>query len=73
MANSGMNHKPLFFDKLKEFSAKNPEYSLGEMFYSVLKNIPDCEIPIEQRKYLLELEDKQLYTGVDKAIKSESA
>lgn len=69
---NNINHKPLFFDKLIEFSNKYPEYTLGEMVYSILKQIPNFEVPLENRKYFLYIEDSHFYTGIDRAVKSES-
>jgi hypothetical protein len=64
-----MNYKPLTIEKLKEFIEKYPEYSLGEVLYAILgskvmKGKPD-EASIG---WLLDLNDKDIYTAIDKAI-----
>lgn len=70
--NNTINHRPLFFDKIEEFTKVHPDYTIGEVLYSVLKQLPNYEVTLDKRKYLLTIEDSQFYTGVDRAIRSES-
>lgn len=72
MANNSINYKPLFFDKLSEYTEKLPEYSLGEIFYSIITQLNRSNIDINAKGDLLEITDKQLYSAIDKAIKDET-
>ena len=60
-----MNFKPLVITKIKQFSKEFPEYTFGQMLYSILSK--------ENFKLstLLDLDDEELYSMVERSIKKE--
>ena len=64
-----MNYRPLVIDKLIEFSEEYPEYSIGELFYSMFTHA-NIKTAIKKSQFL-QIEDKDLYTMIDKAIEKE--
>jgi len=68
---SNTNYKPLFIDKLEEFSKELPEYSLCEIIHSVLTQLSKNGVTVESKGDLLSITDKQLYSGICKSIKEE--
>ena len=71
MTNSKINYKPLILDKLTEFIEKLPEYSVGDVFFSVFTQLKRNGIEFSKSS-LLEITDKQIYSALDKAIKDET-
>ena len=71
MANN-INYKPLFLDKLVEYTEKLPEYSLGEIFHSIFTQLSKSNIDINKKGDLLKITDNQLYSAIDKSIKDET-
>ena len=64
-----MNYRPILMNKLNEFAEQYPDYSLGQLFYSMLThaNIKG-EIP---KSSFLRITDQDFYTMIEKAIKKE--
>lgn len=71
MAKSKTDYRPLFFDKLSQFMEDCPNYTLGEVFYSILNQIAKKGVRFTDKKDFLDLTDHQIYAGIDKAIKAE--
>lgn len=64
-----MNYWPLIVIKLEEFQEKFPEYSMGEIIYSVL-------IQVDKEKGMKNLDfhslsHEQFYQAIHKAIRDE--
>ena len=61
-----MNYKPLIQAKLKEFSEKLPEYTIGNILYAALsikyKNTDFC------KGDLFSLQDEEVYELLSKAL-----
>lgn len=68
---SNINYKPLFIDKVMEFSEDFQEYSLGEMLFSIMTQLSRNGVDINNKADLLNLTDQQLYSAIDNAIKEE--
>ena len=67
-----MNYIPLTIDKLKDLMKEYPEYSFGELLHSflregILKGKPDGK----STTWLMDIEDKDFYTAIDRAISAE--
>lgn len=69
---SDIDYKPLFTDKLTEFSEKFPEYSLGEILHSMFTQLSRSGVDTDKKGCLLKVTDQQLYSSLGKAIKEES-
>lgn len=65
-----MNHRPLIEDKMVEFSTSFPEYTFGEIMFSILTQA--CKNKIFSKEVLLELTDEHFYTAVSKSFVIES-
>ena len=65
-----MNYKPLFLDKLKECFDRLPEYSVGEILYSMLTQLNKSGKEINKAS-LMEIDDEDFYISIGKALKSE--
>ena len=64
-----MNYKPIIIDKFKEFMEANPEFTLGELFYSIFrKKVLKGKPEDKNITWLLDIEDKDFYTAIDRAI-----
>lgn len=72
MAGNNTNYKPLFMDKLQEFIDNFPEYSLGEMFHSILTQLRKSGIEVNSKGDILNLSDNVLYSAIDRAIRAET-
>jgi hypothetical protein len=72
MAADKINYKPLFIDKVIEYSEVLPEYSVGEMLFSVITQLNKAGVPTETKADLLNVTDKQFYSALDSSIKEES-
>lgn len=72
MAKKEINYKPLFLDKIVEFNEILPEYSIGEILYSILTEIGREGYNTKQKLDLLDIPDNVFYSAVDKAIKKET-
>lgn len=71
MAASNINYKPLFVDKLSEYSEKLPDYTIGEILYSVFTQLSKCGVDINSKSCILDVTDQQIYSAIDKAITDE--
>jgi hypothetical protein len=69
---SKVNYKPLFSDKVKEFTNKCPDHSLGEFLYSFMRQLSKSGTPINNKSNALNLTDKELYAAICKTVKEES-
>lgn len=67
-----MNYKPLFIDKVSEYTEKLPDYTIGEILYSVFTQLSKEGLDVNSKRFLLDLTDKQVYSAIDKAIKEET-
>ena len=67
----GLNHKPLVLAKIKELVNDFPEYTLGEIFYSILRNVDKEKGSNLVVKELLSKTDREIFTAVDLAQKTE--
>jgi hypothetical protein len=72
MATNNMNYKPLFIDKVSEYTEKLPDYTIGEILYSVFTQLSKEGLDVNSKRFLLNLTDKQVYSAIDKAIKEET-
>jgi|31_taG_2_1085359.scaffolds.fasta_scaffold00206_12 hypothetical protein len=72
MASDKINYKPLFIDKVIEYSEVLPEYSIGEMLFSVFTQLNKAGIPTETKSDLLNIKDNYFYSALDSSIKEES-
>ena len=66
-----MNYKPLVYQKLKEFGDLSPDFSIGELFYSILIKMgkkPDSQ----SLTWIRELSDDEFYTSLEKNIEDEA-
>jgi hypothetical protein len=68
---SNINYKPLFIDKVMEFSESFPDYSLGEMLHGIVTQLNKNGVDINSKGDLLSLTDQQLYSAIDNTIKLE--
>lgn len=64
-----MNYKPLIREKLNDFIKEHPEYTFGQIMYSVATAITNKSINI--RSDFLTISDEDFYTGIDKALRKE--
>lgn len=64
-----LNYKPLIKEKIAEFFEQNPNYSFGELMYSVASSLPNKDV--KTKADFLNVTDEDFYTGIDKAIKKE--
>lgn len=65
-----MNYKPLIVDKLKEYNEELPEYSIGEILYSVLKEISTSKT-IDRTTIRTSLSDNMFYQALNKSLSQE--
>ncbi len=67
----GLNHKPLVLAKIKELVNDFQEYTLGEIFYAILRNVDKEKGSNLVVKELLTKTDREIFTAVDLAQKTE--
>ncbi len=72
MATSNMNYKPLFIDKLSEYTDRLPNYTIGEVLFSIFTQLNKAGVDTSTRQAILNITDQQIYSAIDKAIKEES-
>lgn len=72
MTNNDIDYKPLFIDKLIEFTEGFPEYTIGEVIHSVFTQLSRSGVDVDNKGDLLGVTDQELYSGIGKAIKEES-
>lgn len=65
-----LNYKPLIKEKIEEFIKKYPNYTFGEIMYSVAAALRK-ETVIQSKAVFLEISDADFYTGIDRALKLE--
>lgn len=65
-----MNHRPLIEDKITEFSKDFPEYTFGEIMFSILTQA--CKNKTFTKSVLLEMTDDHFYTAVSRSYAVES-
>lgn len=70
---SNVNYKPLILEKIKEFSSERPDYSLGEIIHSAITQISKKGVRIETKGDILNITDEEIYKGLCKAFKEETA
>jgi len=66
---SDLNFKPLIKEKLEEFIKAHPDYTVGEIIYSVVAALKSKFI--KTRSDFLEMSDEDFYTGIDNALRNE--
>lgn len=67
-----MDFKPLIKIKLDEFSKESPDLKFGELLYSILrKPMLDSKPDGVSLSWLTEIEDKEFYTAIERAINNE--
>jgi hypothetical protein len=66
------NAKPLFCDKLVEFTEKFPDYTLGEVFYSMFAQLSRRGIDIKGRAEIIQLNDNEMYSALSAAMSNET-
>lgn len=64
-----MNYKPLIIDKLKEYSDELPEYCMGDILYSVVKEV-SAKKTIDKIN-LRKLTDKMFYEALTRSLTQE--
>lgn len=64
-----MNYKPLIVDKLKEYTSELPDYCMGDILYSVVKEVSKKKTidKINLRK----VTDKMFYEALCKSLGTE--
>jgi hypothetical protein len=67
-----MNYKPLFIDKLSEYTDRLPNYTIGEVLFSIFTQLNKAGVDTSTRQAILNITDQQIYSAIDKAIKEES-
>lgn len=60
------NYVALILIKLAEFSEKHPHFTIGDILYSALRQMPDCDIP---KSSAININGKEFYEALHKAIK----
>lgn len=60
---SDLNYKPMIHEKVREFFEQNPNYTFGQLVYSV-----QSSLKLEKKSDLLEVSDEDFYTGLDLAL-----
>lgn len=69
-----MNYIPLIKDKLDELSKSAPDLSFGELLYSILRKPILVQKPTSANiAWLLDIENKDFYTALEKAMEVEKA
>lgn len=66
---SDLNYKPLINEKIQEFLNQNPDYTFGQLVYSVAASLGNDRI--NKKSDFLHLSDEDFYTGLDLALKRE--
>lgn len=66
---SGMNYRNIAIREIKDFAEQFPNYSLGEILYTVIRQ---SGIDSAAIKELRNLSDEQVYTMIDKAREIET-
>lgn len=61
-----MNYKNNTVRELQDFINQHPQMSLGEIFYTISR-----ELKITNKSEFLEKEDEEMYTAVNKAKETE--
>lgn len=64
-----MNYKPLIIDKLKEYTSELPEYCMGDILYSIVKEV-SAKKTIDKIN-LRKLTDKMFYEALDRSLNQE--
>lgn len=67
-----MKYTPLILKKIQELSNQFPEYSFGDLLYTILREKYVGEV--QDRKssgWIREVSDQKFYTAVENAIKKE--
>ena len=67
----GLNHKPLVLAKIKELVNDFPDYTLGEIFYSIFRNVDKEKGNNLKVKDILHKTDREIFTAVDLSQKIE--
>ena len=65
-----MQYRPLVLNKLKEFSKEFPQYSIGELLYSMIASSGLGEDFTLSK--LLKISDQDFYSMIEKSIELES-
>lgn len=71
MANN-VDYKPLFLSELQRYIEKFPEYTLGQILYSIFAQANRSGNNIDKKSSLLEVTDKDMYSSINKSIKEET-
>lgn len=66
---SNMNYRNIAVREIKDFADQFPDYSLGQILYSIVRQATSDPSAI---KGLRDLSDEQVYTMIDKAKELES-
>lgn len=67
-----MNYKPITIDKFLELADEFPNYSFGELLHSFLRgNMLKGKPENKATSWLMEIDDKDFYTAIERAISSE--
>jgi len=64
-----LNYKPLIEEKVQEFFKQNPDYTYGELIYSIAASLKKKNI--NKKSDFLNLSDADFYTGLDLSLKRE--
>ena len=65
-----MNYRHISKDAMTDFSNNFPEMSLGEIMYSILREVNTGK-KIGSISELLEIDDKSMYLAIEKAVRDE--
>lgn len=69
---SDINYKPMVFRKLEELKEVTGEFSFGEVLYCFLRKPMLNQKPIDvDISWIREIKDRDFYTALEKAKKSE--
>lgn len=66
---SDINYKPLIEEKIQEFFKQHPDYTYGELIYSICASLRGKRV--EKKSDFMTLPDSEFYTGLDVAFKRE--
>lgn len=65
---NGLNFKPLIEEKITQFLEQNPEYTYGQLVYSVGAALGKR---VNRKSDFLNISDQDFYTALDLAMKKE--
>lgn len=68
-----MDYNLLVVEKIEELRAVHPEYTFGEILYSLVTQLKRTGIKVDNRTDFLAVTSEQCYTAMSRALKAEGA